>query len=141
MHYLLYLRSPVKLNGMKLLLLATLLVASMGAVAQKASIAGRITDSSGAAIGNARVLVHWDPAGSTVGLKDNVGVRTDVSVKTDANGDYSIIVPPGFYDVFVSSSAFTPVAAKVRVKDRQSSRFDTRLKIDSLVSKELGDTF
>lgn len=132
---------PVRMGDMKPLLFALLLIVRIFAVAQQGSIAGRIADSNGAAIGNARVLVHWDPAGSTVGLKDNVGVRTDVSVKKDGNGHYSISVPPGFYDVFVSSSAFTPVAAKVRVKDRESSRFDTRLKIDPLVSKELGDTF
>src|SRR5438876_5484656 len=37
----------------------------------KSVIAGRVVDSEGAVIANARVLVHWDSSGSTVGLTDN----------------------------------------------------------------------
>jgi hypothetical protein len=103
------------------------------------SIRGQITDSEGAAIANARVLVHWDSSGSTVGLRDNVGIKQDVMVVTDASGDYSVNVPPGFYDVFVSSMAFTPTATKVRVKQGRPATFSTKLNADPLVSKELGD--
>jgi hypothetical protein len=41
---------------------------------------GQVTDSEGAVIANARVLVHWDPSGSTVGLSDNIGIKQDVTV-------------------------------------------------------------
>jgi hypothetical protein len=61
---------------------------SLSSAAQQSAIAGQITDSDGAAIGGARVLVHWDSSGSSVGLKDNVGVNQDVAVVTDANGHY-----------------------------------------------------
>jgi hypothetical protein len=81
-------------------------------------ITGQVTDSEGAAISNARVFVHWDSSGSTVGLTDNIGITQDVIVVTDANGSYSASVPSGFYDVFVSAMGFTPSAAKVRVKLR-----------------------
>ena len=102
------------------------------------TINGQITDSEGAAIANARVLVHWDSAGSTVGLADNVGLRHDLIVFTDDNGNYSANVPPGFYDLFVSSMAFTPIAIKVRVKKNVSSTFKGRLHADTLVTRELG---
>jgi hypothetical protein len=35
-----------------------------------------VRDSEGAAIANARVLVHWDPSGSNY-LKDNLGIKQD----------------------------------------------------------------
>ena len=100
-------------------------------------VAGRIVDSEGAAIGDARVLVHWDSAGSTVGLSDNIGIQTDLVVTTDANGNYSAPVPAGFYDVFVSAMAFTPTAAKVRVKQAQRITYSSALRADPLVSSEL----
>jgi hypothetical protein len=46
------------------------------------SIGGQVTDSEGAVIANARLLVHWDSSGSTVGLRVNVGIKHDVIVVT-----------------------------------------------------------
>ena len=86
----------------------------------------------------ARVLLHWDPSGSTVGLTDNIGTTQDITVVTDASGNYSTSVPSGFYDVFVSAMAFTPTVAKVRVKQGQRATFSTKLRADPLVTKELG---
>ncbi len=102
------------------------------------AIRGQITDSEGAAIANARVLVHWDSSGSTLGLGDNIGTKQDVIVVTDVSGDYSVNVPAGFYDVFVSAMSFTPTATKVRVKQGRPATFSTKLDVDPLVSKELG---
>ena len=102
------------------------------------AISGQIADSEGAVIANARVLVHWDSSGSTVGLRDNIGISHDVTVVTDNTGRYSADVPAGFYDVFVSAMAFTPAALKVRVKEGQPAIFSTKLKADPLVTKELG---
>jgi Carboxypeptidase regulatory-like domain len=100
-------------------------------------IAGRVTDSEGAAIPNARVLIHWDSSGSKVGLTDNIGITEDVRVLTNGNGEYSADVPVGFYDVFISAEAFTPIAAKVRVKQGHQTSFSVKLKVDPLVAKEL----
>jgi hypothetical protein len=55
---------------------------------------------------------------------------------TDTSGHYSADVPRGFYDVFVSAMAFTPTAAKVRVKEGATT-LSRELKADPLVSKEL----
>lgn len=118
--------------------LLTLLCVSFASAAPESAITGQITDSEGAVITNARVLVHWDPSGSAVGLRDNIGIEKDVVVLTDAAGHYSANVPPGFYDVFVSAMAFTPTATKVRVKAGQLGTFSPKLNVDPLVTKELG---
>ncbi len=99
---------------------------SLPAVSQtKPGISGIVRHVEGAVIANARVLVHWDPAGSKVGLTDKIGIDSDVSVMTDTNGGYSATVPASFYDVFVSAAAFSP-AAKVRVKKDKPGTFSPR---------------
>jgi hypothetical protein len=50
------------------------LFASAVALAQP-KLSGTVTDTERGAISNGLVRIHWDPAGSTVGLKTNVGVR------------------------------------------------------------------
>jgi hypothetical protein len=79
------------------------------------TITGKVTDSKGAAIAKARVLIHWDPSSG------KSGVTQDVSVLSDDSGTYLAEVPVGFYDVFVSALAFTPTAAKVIVKEGQKA--------------------
>src|ERR1700688_309531 len=100
----------------------------------QSTLTGQVTDSEGAVISNARVLRHWDSSGSAVG---HLGFKQDVIVVTDASGHYSANVPAGFYDVFVSAPAFTPIAAKVIVKE-QEAMFNAKLYVDPLVSKEIG---
>ena len=70
-----------------------------------------------------------------------LGIKQDVIVVTNVTGHYSADVPPGFYDVFVSATAFTPVATKVRVKNGQSVIFAAKLNADPLISREMGDEF
>jgi hypothetical protein len=96
------------------------------------TIIGKVTDSEGAAIAKARVFIHWDPSSG------KSGVTQDVSVLSDDNGTYSAQVPVGFYDVFVSAPAFTPMAAKVIVKEGQKVVLNTKLDVDPLVSKAIG---
>src|SRR5438067_746148 len=57
---------------------------------------GTVTDVSGGAIPGAMLLVHWDSAGSTVGLTSNVGIEKDLIVKADENGGFTAELPPGF---------------------------------------------
>jgi Carboxypeptidase regulatory-like domain len=114
---------------------------SVFAPAQASTISGRIVDAQGAAIANARILIHWDSSGSKIGISDNIGIQQDISVLTDHSGKYEAAVPGGFYDLFVSGQAFTPTAAKVRVQPGQRITFDARLSVDPTVMKELGDQF
>jgi Carboxypeptidase regulatory-like domain len=96
------------------------------------TITGKVTDSKGAAVAKARVLIHWDPSSG------KSGVTQDVSVLSDDNGTYLAEVPVGFYDVFVSAPAFTPTAAKVIVKEGQKAVLNAWLDVDPLVSKAIG---
>ncbi len=119
------------------LLVMVLFGLSLASEPSTSSMVGQVTDAEGAAIRNARVLIHWDPAGSAVGLTDNIGLKNDAVVTTDAAGMYSTNLPPGFYDVFISAMAFTPTATKVRTKRGQRTTFNAKLQADPLVSKEL----
>lgn len=102
---------------------------------------GTVTDVNGGAISGAMVLLHWDPAGSTVGFHSNVGIKKDLVLETDNNGSFAAELPPGFYDLFVSAAAFTPACRKIRMSGTARPDVTVRLEVDPLVSKELGDTF
>lgn len=100
------------------------------------TIAGHVTDSEGAVIAKARVLIHWDPTSRRTSVTNDP--IQDVSVLTDESGAYSVPVATGFYDVLVSAPAFTPVAAKVIVKEGHGGVLNAKLYLDPLVSKEIG---
>ena len=102
---------------------------------------GEVTDVEGAVIGGAMVMIHWDSAGSTVGLTTNVGMRKDLIAKTDDKGSFAVELPPGFYDVFVSATGFTPACRKIRVGAAPGNITPFRLGADPLVSKELGTEY
>lgn len=86
-------------------------------------------------------MIHWDSSGSATGLRSNVGIERDLILKTDNRGSFSADMPPGFYDVFVSSRAFTPQCGKVHIKEGQVTVYSTKLAVDLLIIRELGDTF
>lgn len=102
-------------------------------------VTGTVTDESGGVIPGAIILIHWDSAGSTVGLNSNAGIRKDLIVTTYARGSVSIELPSGFYDLFVSAMAFTPACRKIRLNGAATSRVSFRLAVDPKVTKELGD--
>jgi Carboxypeptidase regulatory-like domain len=101
-----------------------------------ATLSGTVRDSEGAVIANAHVLVHWDPSGSNY-LKDNLGIKQDITATTDSAGQFSVELPPGFYDVFVTAMAFTPHCDKVRLKGTEARTYEVKLKISPVTSKEL----
>jgi hypothetical protein len=86
------------------------------------------------------LVVHWDSSGSTVGLSGNVGINNDPFLKTDASGHFATELPPGFYDVFVSARAFTPLCRKIRIRTGETFTYNPRLNVDPLVIQEIGDT-
>jgi Carboxypeptidase regulatory-like domain len=77
---------------------------------------GTVTDPGGAVLSRARVLIHWDPSGGNQ-VPDNLGIKEDIVAITDNNGEFSINLPTGFYDVFISFMAFQPEARKIRVRN------------------------
>jgi hypothetical protein len=100
-------------------------------------ISGIVHDSEGAIIKNATVFIHRDSSSNMLGLKDDVQAK-GLKALTDENGRFKFDVSPGFYDVFVVATAFSPECAKVRVKAGENAGYNPRLKADPLVSKELG---
>jgi len=100
---------------------------------------GTVTDSSGTPISGAMVLIHWDSAGSTVGLTTNVGIKDDLVIRTSEYGTFKVVVPPGFYDVFVAASAFSPTCRKTRIKAGQGQEVTLRMKVDPLYIAEMGN--
>jgi Carboxypeptidase regulatory-like domain len=117
---------------------AIVLLASADTVG-KVKLSGRVTDSHGVKISGANLIVRWDPSGSDTGLDSNVGLHENLNVRVDETGVYSVEIPPGFYDVFVSSPSFEPFCRKVRLRPGESQTLNPKLAVSLLVSKELGD--
>jgi len=120
---------------------ALLAFVSLALASPMTQLKGVVTDSNGAVIRGAHILVQWDPSGSGVGLRSNVGIKQALMVETDARGEFEADLPPGFYDVFVSASAFSPECRKVRIKPGETATYNPRLKVDALVINETGDSF
>lgn len=105
---------------------------------ENGNLFGKVTDELGGAISDAYVTVHWDPSGSSTGLESNVGLKHDLFLRTDKTGTYAFDVPPGFYDVFVTSPAFTPSCKKIRVQPGSTAMFSPKLAASAIVGKEIG---
>jgi hypothetical protein len=99
------------------------------------TLSGTVRDSEGAVIAKAHVVIHWDFAGAAY-LGDNVAIKEDITVSSDSDGKFSLDLPPGFYDVFVAASAFTPHCEKIRLKDKPLT-FGVKLKVSPVASKEI----
>lgn len=122
-----------------LICFATVVLLASADTAGKGKLSGRVTDSHGVMISGASLIVHWDPSGSDHGLDSNVGLHEDLTVRVDKTGVYSVEVPPGFYDVFVSSPAWEPYCRKVRLRSGESQTLNPKMMVSLLVSKELAD--
>ena len=98
-----------------LTILVFVLLASLPARAT--TLSGTVTDHYGAAIPNAFVVIHWDRVGLT-GVKKNVGTKADKSITTNETGHFSLDLPPGVYDVFVSAAGFSPHCDKIVIREK-----------------------
>lgn len=72
-----------------------------------ATLKGTVIDSWGAGI-PAQVLIRWDPVGIK-GVPENDGLKEDKTLFVDVSGHFSIELPPGVYDVFVSAKRLLPI--------------------------------
>ena len=97
-------------------------------------VRGNVRDPVGAAIGGAYVIVHLDRGDSD----QSTPPLADIVLHTDERGDFSANVPPAFYDIFVTGTAFSPACKKVRVKVGKPATATFSLSLDPLVSKETG---
>ena len=117
------------------LLLLSLLSFCLSAVAATA-VKGKVVDSEGAVIENAHVIFFADKAASTISLN-----MREITRETDRAGQFSINLEPGFYDMCVLSSAFTPQCRKILVLKKVAPQYNFKLRVDPLIVNKLGDKF
>jgi hypothetical protein len=120
-----------------MLLVVSSLMTSIGVADTR--LKGIVTDSSRGAIPSAMVLIHWDSAGSTVGLTSNVGIKADLVIHSKADGTFDVDLPSGFYDVFATATAFSPTCRKVRMKAGETQEIKLQLKVEPLYTAEMGN--
>lgn len=105
---------------MKLLLAALALAPAV--LAQTASLTGRVTDSSGALIPGATVVVR----------SVETGIRTETA--TNAEGYYVLpLLPPGAYALEVTKEGFRPVRdPNIKLAVQQAARLDLTLEVGAV---------
>jgi hypothetical protein len=116
--------------------MAVILGSSVALAASLGIIKGQVSDSEGAVIKGAHLLFHPDASGQA-----RSAMRSDVTRVSDAAGRFEVQLEPGFYDVCIMATAFTPECKKVLVVDGGAIQHDGRLKADPLVMQHLGDKF
>jgi hypothetical protein len=129
-----------RMNAMFRSVIALLLVscfATCGGADSKITLSILATDELGAVISDARGIIVEDASPGSV--KKNRQDPAEICLKTDVAGMAQAELKSGFYDLFVSSRAFTPQARKIRLKSDPQSRSVFKLKADPLVSAEIGD--
>ena len=97
-----------------------------------ATLSGTVVDSQGAVIPKAYLSVHWDSVGLD-GVKDNLGTSDNKTVTTDATGHFSLELPAGVYDVFVSAAGFAPHCEKITLTVKGNLRYEARLSVTRMV--------
>lgn len=81
-------------------------------------IVGHVTDQLGAAISRASVFVRRNTPSD-----DNVRLVT----RTDINGDFTLLLPEGSYDVLIASPGFASGLQTVPIMRGKKPRFEWRL--------------
>ena len=89
-------------------------------------------DNMGAVIPDARVVIHWDPVGLD-SVKENVGTKDDEIAMTNQNGQFSVELPPGVYDVFVAAAGVSPHCEKVSMKGKQFRPYKAQLRVSRML--------
>jgi hypothetical protein len=116
----------IESRNMRHLLLLLLVVNPLSVRA--ATLSGTITDESTGVIPRAFVLIRWDPVGLD-GVKNNPGTTEDKTATTDSSGHFSIDVPAGVYDIFVSAAGFAPHAEKITLNAKENHAYEFRLAV------------
>ena len=92
-------------------------------------LSGVITDPNGAILPEATIQVqHWKFAS----YGQHPQAACDSVTHSDQNGRFSVSLPPGSYDVFVSYPTMSPVAKKIQIAVGKYTLFNVELKFDPL---------
>jgi hypothetical protein len=121
--------------------LVALLVFSCGAqllISQSSNghLRGSVADHEDASIGDAIVLIHWSGRGADAKPGSPAGLTEDLRIRTDKSGKYSAELAPGFYDIAVFATGFTPRALKVRLRGGEPTLSNIKLEVDPLMCAE-----
>jgi hypothetical protein len=116
-------------------LLLLFALSTVAAINPDPSVTILVTDELGAVIPNAVVWIHQDPT-TVFNLK--TPKLDDLSGRTDNEGKITWRLGPGFYDVFVTATAFSPACRKLRVRAAAQVSVPFKLKVDPIVSEEIG---
>lgn len=109
-------RRPGIVVGAVVLVIASLLAPCLQAQEEESTLSGKITDSSGAAVANAKVLVR------------NLATGQSVEAQTDAAGTYKVEkLAPGDYEVSVTAEGFAAKTEKVTIAAGTPLTFDAVL--------------
>jgi protocatechuate 3,4-dioxygenase beta subunit len=109
--------------------------ASAAVAAQTGTLRGSISDSNGAAVSNAYVVIHADATG-----RETMPAASELMLRSDADGHFSTDLEHGFYDVCVMANAFTPDCRKLRIRSGRITEHRIRLKVDAAVISTVADT-
>jgi Carboxypeptidase regulatory-like domain len=109
-----------------------LLLALVPLSARAATLSGTVVDSQGAAIPKAHLAIHWDSVGLD-GVKDNLGTPDNKTATTDATGHFSLELPAGVYDIFVSAAGFAPHCEKITLTAKRNLRYEVRLSVTRML--------
>ncbi|MGC1482904.1 MAG: carboxypeptidase-like regulatory domain-containing protein [Candidatus Acidiferrum sp.] len=96
-----------------------------------AIVSGTVLDSQGASIAKAYVVIRWDSVGLD-GVKENLGTNENKAIMTDETGHFSLELPAGVYDIFVSAAGFSPHCEKITVKAKESLRYEARMSVSRI---------
>lgn len=104
-----------------LIAVIVLFVIGHGAAQSKTGIAGKvITKVEQSPLGNVFILAHSSLS------------NTDVHVRSNAKGAYSIELPPGVYDLFFATEAYSPICRKIEVQPNETVNFNVTLDVNTL---------
>jgi len=90
------------------------------------TLKGVVTDQTGAAVDG--ILIRKENWG--VDARQHPMIKGETSSYTDLEGRFSLTLAPGVYDVFISSSSFSPIAKRVDVKAGNETAYNPQLSLD-----------
>jgi hypothetical protein len=97
-----------------------------------ATVSGVVLDSQGASIAKAYVVIRWDSVGLD-GVKENLGTNEIKTATTNETGHFSLELPAGVYDIFVSAAGFSPRCEKITVLAKDGLRYKAQLSVSQMV--------
>ena len=119
---------------MKYLLLLLLVVTPLSVRA--ATLSGTVTDVYGGAIPKAYVVIRWDPVGLD-GVRDKLGMTENKTATTGGYGHFSVEVPAGVDDIFVSAPGFAPHSENIASKAKENLPYEARLTVTRMLTIKL----